>query len=36
MDEINCPKISELEAKAIKVALYHQWLKTTKELRLLM
>ena len=29
MDEINCPKISGLEAKAIKVALYHQWLKTT-------
>lgn len=29
MDEINCPKISKLEAKAIKVALYHQWLKTT-------
>lgn len=28
-DEINCPKISRLEAKAIKVALYHQWLKTT-------
>lgn len=29
MDEINYPKISRLEAKAIKVALYHQWLKTT-------
>lgn len=29
MDEINCPKISRLEAKAIKIALYHQWLKTT-------
>lgn len=29
MDEINCPKISKLEAKAIEVALYHQWLKTT-------
>ena len=31
MDEINCPKISRLEAKAIKVALYHQWLKTTDD-----
>ena len=29
--EINCPKISKLEAKAIKVALYHQWLKTTDD-----
>ena len=27
--EINLPKISKLEAKAIKVALYHQWLKIT-------
>ena len=27
--EIKLPKISRLEAKAIKVALYHQWLKTT-------
>ena len=30
-DEIKCPKISRLEAKAIKVALYHQWLKTTDD-----
>ena len=29
MDEIKCPKISRLEAKAINVALYHQWIKTT-------
>ena len=29
MDEINCPKISRLEAKAIKVALYHQWFRIT-------
>ena len=29
MDEINCPKISRLEAKAIKVALYHRWLRIT-------
>ena len=29
--EINLPKISRLEAKAIKVALYHQWLKTTDD-----
>ena len=28
-DEIKCPKISRLEAKAIKVALYHQWFKIT-------
>ena len=28
-DEINCPKISKLEAKAIKVALYHQWFRIT-------
>ena len=29
-DEIKLPyKISRLEAKAIKVALYHQWLKIT-------
>ena len=28
-DEIKCPKISRIEAKAIKVALYHQWIKTT-------
>ena len=31
MDKINCPKISRLEAKAIKVALYHQWMKTTDD-----
>ena len=30
-DEIKCPKISRLEAKAIKVALYHQWLKITDD-----
>ena len=30
-DEIKLPKISRLEAKAIKVALYHQWLKTTDD-----
>ena len=31
-DEIKLPyKISKLEAKAIKVALYHQWLKTTDD-----
>lgn len=29
MDEINLPKISRLEAKAIKVALYHQWFRIT-------
>ena len=29
--EIKLPKISRLEAKAIKVALYHQWLKTTDD-----
>ena len=29
MNEINCPKISKLEATAINVALYHQWIKTT-------
>lgn len=29
MNEINCPKISKLEAKAIKVALYHQWFRIT-------
>ena len=29
-DEIKLPyKISRLEAKAIEVALYHQWIKTT-------
>ena len=28
-DEIKLPKISRLEAKAINVALYHQWIKTT-------
>ena len=28
-NEIKLPKISRLEAKAIKVALYHQWIKTT-------
>ena len=27
--EIKCPKISRLEAKAIKVALYHRWLRIT-------
>ena len=27
--EIKCPKISRLEAKAIKVALYHQWFRIT-------
>lgn len=31
-DEIKLPyKISRLEAKAIKVALYHQWLKITDD-----
>ena len=30
-DEIKCPKISRLEAKAIKVALYHQWLRVTDD-----
>ena len=31
-DEIKLPyKISRFEAKAIKVALYHQWLKTTDD-----
>ena len=31
-NEIKLPyKISRLEAKAIKVALYHQWLKTTDD-----
>ena len=30
-DEIKLPKISRLEAKAIKVALYHQWLKVTDD-----
>lgn len=30
-DEIKLPKISKLEAKAIKVALYHQWIKTTDD-----
>ena len=30
-DEIKLPKISKLEAKAIKVALYHQWVKTTDD-----
>ena len=29
--EIKLPKISRLEAKAIEVALYHQWLKTTDD-----
>ena len=29
--EIKLPKISRLEAKAIKLALYHQWLKTTDD-----
>lgn len=29
MDEINCPKLSRLEAKAIEVALYHQWFRIT-------
>lgn len=29
MNEINCPTISELEAKAIKVALYHQLFRIT-------
>ena len=28
-DEIKLPKINRLEAKAIKVALYHQWMKAT-------
>ena len=27
--EIKLPKISRLEAKAIKVALYHQWFRIT-------
>ena len=31
-DEIKLPyKISRLEAKAIKVALYHQWFKITND-----
>ena len=30
-DEIKLPKISRLEAKAIKVALYHQWLRVTDD-----
>ena len=31
-DEVKLPyKISKLEAKAIKVALYHQWLKVTDD-----
>lgn len=30
-DEIKLPKISRLEAKAIKVALYHQWMKITDD-----
>ena len=30
-DEIKLPKISKLEAKAIKVALYHQYMKTTDD-----
>ena len=30
-DEIKLPKISRLEAKAIKVALYHQWFKVTDD-----
>ena len=31
-DEVKLPyKISRLEAKAIKVALYHQWLKITDD-----
>ena len=31
-DEIKLPyKVSRLEANAIKVALYHQWLKTTDD-----
>ena len=30
-NEIKLPKISRLEAKAIKVALYHQWMKTTDD-----
>ena len=30
-DEIKLPKISRLEVKAIKVALYHQWLKITDD-----
>ena len=29
--EIKLPKISRLEAKAIKVALYHQWLRVTDD-----
>ena len=29
--EIKLPKISKLEAKAIKVALYHQWLRVTDD-----
>ena len=28
-DEIKLPKISRLEAKVIKVALYHQWFRIT-------
>ena len=30
-DEIKLPKISRLEAKAIKVALYHQWIRVTDD-----
>ena len=30
-DEIKLPKISRLEAKAIKVALYHQWFRVTDD-----
>ena len=29
--EIKLPQISRLEAKAIKVALYHQWLRVTDD-----
>ena len=29
--EIKLPKISRLEARAIKVALYHQWLRVTDD-----
>ena len=30
-DEIKCPKISRLEAKAIKLALHHEWLRDTDD-----
>ena len=30
-DEIKCPKISRFEAKAIKLALHHEWLRDTDD-----